>query len=125
MWLLLVACGPQVPCPVMSATTTAPDPSLADAKVVEGSDGLLLEIDGKQVPNYDATLIHFEEGDVVSGHVAGSTTTRSSSTSDTRAKGSSPPTSSRSARTSTRRTRSRWARRWMPSSSPRRTRRGV
>src|SRR3954464_8429729 len=69
MWLLLVACGPQVPCHVMSATTTAPDPSLADAKVVEGSDGLLLEIDGKQVPNYDATLIHFEEGDVVSGNV--------------------------------------------------------
>lgn len=34
-----------------------------------GSDGLLLEIDGQIVPNYDATLVPFEEGDVVSGLV--------------------------------------------------------
>jgi small subunit ribosomal protein S1 len=40
-----------------------------DAKIVEGSDGLLLEIDGKIVPNYDATLQAFEEGDVVTGNV--------------------------------------------------------
>jgi small subunit ribosomal protein S1 len=40
-----------------------------DAKIVEGSDGLLLEIDGKIVPNYDATLQPFEEGDVVTGNV--------------------------------------------------------
>jgi small subunit ribosomal protein S1 len=40
-----------------------------NAKVVEGSDGLLLEIDGKIVPNYDATLHPFQEGDVVTGHV--------------------------------------------------------
>jgi small subunit ribosomal protein S1 len=39
------------------------------AKIVEGSDGLLLEIDGKIVPNYDATLRPFEEGDVVTGNV--------------------------------------------------------
>lgn len=39
------------------------------AKIVEGSDGLLLEIDGQIVPNYDATLTPFEEGDVVTGHV--------------------------------------------------------
>jgi small subunit ribosomal protein S1 len=39
------------------------------AKVVEGSDGLLLEIDGKIVPNYDATIHPFQEGDVVTGHV--------------------------------------------------------
>ena len=39
------------------------------AKVVEGSDGLLLEVDGRVVPNYDATLHPFREGDVVSGHV--------------------------------------------------------
>lgn len=38
-------------------------------KVVEGSDGLLLEIDGQIVPNYDATLTPFEEGDVVTGAV--------------------------------------------------------
>jgi small subunit ribosomal protein S1 len=43
-------------------TATAP-------RTVEGSDGLLLEIDGQIVPNYDATLVPFEEGDVVSGKV--------------------------------------------------------
>jgi small subunit ribosomal protein S1 len=36
---------------------------------VEGSNGLLIEVDGKVVPNYDATLRPFEEGDVVSGKV--------------------------------------------------------
>jgi small subunit ribosomal protein S1 len=41
----------------------------SEAKVVEGSDGLLLEIDGQIVPNYDATFAPFEEGDVVSGRV--------------------------------------------------------
>src|SRR5437764_10472505 len=54
----------------MSPTTTlmaAPD--TANAKVVEGSDGLLLEVDGQVVPNYDATLHPFQEGDVVTGHV--------------------------------------------------------
>ena len=40
-----------------------------DARVVEGSDGLLLEIDGRIVPNYDATIVPFEEGDVVTGAV--------------------------------------------------------
>jgi small subunit ribosomal protein S1 len=39
------------------------------ARVVEGSNGLLLEIDGQIVPNYDATLKPFEEGEVVTGHV--------------------------------------------------------
>jgi small subunit ribosomal protein S1 len=48
---------------------TDPDQSLANAKVVEGSNGLLLEIDGQIVPNYDATLHPFAEGDVVTGHV--------------------------------------------------------
>src|SRR5947208_9719766 len=41
----------------------------ADAEDVEGSDGLLLEIDGQIVPNYDATFALFEEGEVVSGRV--------------------------------------------------------
>src|SRR3954464_7969150 len=41
----------------------------SDARVVDGSDGLLLEIDGQIVPNYDATFAPFEEGDVVSGKV--------------------------------------------------------
>jgi small subunit ribosomal protein S1 len=58
----------------MSSTSTLtpptdPDQPLANAKVVEGSDGLLLEIDGQIVPNYDATLHPFAEGDVVTGHV--------------------------------------------------------
>src|SRR5438045_481889 len=51
------------------ATTTTEPTTPPNAKVVEGSDGLLLEIDGQVVPNYDATLSHFDEGDVVSGKV--------------------------------------------------------
>jgi small subunit ribosomal protein S1 len=43
--------------------------TLTPPKAVEGSDGLLLEVDGQIVPNYDATLVPFEEGDVVSGKV--------------------------------------------------------
>ena len=45
-----------------AATLTPPKP-------VEGSDGLLIEVDGQIVPNYDATLVPFDEGDVVSGKV--------------------------------------------------------
>jgi small subunit ribosomal protein S1 len=36
---------------------------------VEGSGGLLLELNGKIVPNYAATMVAFEEGDVVKGKV--------------------------------------------------------
>jgi small subunit ribosomal protein S1 len=43
--------------------------TLTPPRPVEGSDGLLLEIDGQIVPNYDATLVPFEEGDVVTGKV--------------------------------------------------------
>jgi small subunit ribosomal protein S1 len=39
------------------------------ARVVEGSNGLLLEVDGQIVPNYDATFRPIEEGEVVTGHV--------------------------------------------------------
>ena len=39
------------------------------AHVVEGSNGLLLEIDGTIVPNYEATFRTIEEGEVVTGHV--------------------------------------------------------
>jgi small subunit ribosomal protein S1 len=57
----------------MSSTTTlSPEieqPNEPNVKVVEGSNGLLLEIDGKVVPNYDATIHPFQEGDVVTGHV--------------------------------------------------------
>src|SRR5436309_4977843 len=51
----------------MEATLTPP--AISDARVVEGSDGLLLEIDGQVVPNYDATITPFDEGDVVTGKV--------------------------------------------------------
>ncbi len=43
-----------------------PTPS---ATPVDGSNGLLLEIDGKIVPNYAATMVSFDEGDVVNGKV--------------------------------------------------------
>src|ERR671918_15446 len=39
------------------------------ATPVEGSNGLLLQIEGKIVPNYAATMVSFEEGDVVKGKV--------------------------------------------------------
>jgi small subunit ribosomal protein S1 len=39
------------------------------ARVVDGSNGLLLEVDGQIVPNYDATFRDIEEGEVVTGHV--------------------------------------------------------
>jgi small subunit ribosomal protein S1 len=48
---------------VATAETTTP------ARAVEGSDGLLLEVDGQIVPNYDATLVAFSEGDVLTGRV--------------------------------------------------------
>jgi small subunit ribosomal protein S1 len=44
----------------------APAPT---ATPVEGSGGMLLEIDGKVVPNYAATMVSFDEGDVVNGKV--------------------------------------------------------
>src|SRR5215203_5688454 len=50
----------------MSETDTLTPPG---ATAVEGSDGLLLQIDGQIIPNYDATLVPFSEGDVVTGKV--------------------------------------------------------
>src|ERR1700747_3775786 len=53
----------------MSTTTTLnPAADQSNAKVVEGSNGLLLEIDGQIVPNYDATVHPFQEGEVLTGH---------------------------------------------------------
>ncbi|MHB8922802.1 MAG: 30S ribosomal protein S1, partial [Thermoleophilia bacterium] len=37
--------------------------------LVEGSNGLLKIVDGKEEPNYDATITEFQEGDIVSGEV--------------------------------------------------------
>src|SRR3982750_2700201 len=50
----------------MAETDTLTPPG---ATAVEGSDGLLLQIDGQIIPNYDATIVPFSEGDVVSGKV--------------------------------------------------------
>ncbi len=36
---------------------------------VEGSNGLLLQVNGHVVPNYAATIVSFDEGDVVNGKV--------------------------------------------------------
>ncbi len=47
-------------------TLTAPAPT---GTPVDGSNGLLVEIEGKIVPNYAATMVSFEEGDVVNGKV--------------------------------------------------------
>jgi small subunit ribosomal protein S1 len=52
--------------PVAATETLTPAPS---ATPVEGSGGLLLNIDGKIVPNYAATMVSFDEGDVVNGKV--------------------------------------------------------
>jgi small subunit ribosomal protein S1 len=40
-----------------------------NSHVVEGSGGLLLEVDGQVVPNYEATFRTIEEGEVVTGQV--------------------------------------------------------
>lgn len=54
----------------MVPTAAAPEaPEAPIGKEVPGSDGMLLEIDGKIVPNYAATLVEFEDGDVVQGEV--------------------------------------------------------
>jgi small subunit ribosomal protein S1 len=50
-------------------TTLTLAPDAPAGTPVEGSGGLLLEIDGKVVPNYAATMVSFEEGDVVKGRV--------------------------------------------------------
>jgi small subunit ribosomal protein S1 len=51
------------PAPLAVATTTP------GAKIVEGSDGYLIEVDGEVIPNYDATINVFTEGDIVTGKV--------------------------------------------------------
>jgi small subunit ribosomal protein S1 len=55
----------------LAAVETAGGALLAPegATPVEGSDGLLLELNGEIFPNYDATITHFEEGQVVNGSV--------------------------------------------------------
>jgi small subunit ribosomal protein S1 len=40
-----------------------------DPRIVEGSEGYLIEVDGEIVPNYDLTMTVFAEGDIVTGNV--------------------------------------------------------
>ena len=53
---------------VVSATETLTPPAPTGTPI-EGSGGLLVEIDGQVVPNYAATMVSFDEGDVVNGRV--------------------------------------------------------
>jgi small subunit ribosomal protein S1 len=50
-------------------TPTEAQPAEAAGNGAATSDNLLIEVDGKLVPNYDATIHPFSEGDVVSGKV--------------------------------------------------------
>ena len=38
-------------------------------ETLQGGQELMIEVDGKMVPNYDATIMTFEEGDIVTGTV--------------------------------------------------------
>jgi small subunit ribosomal protein S1 len=40
-----------------------------DPRIVEGSEGFLIEVDGEIIPNYDITMTVFGEGDIVTGNV--------------------------------------------------------
>ena len=55
----------------MSATDTTTEAARDGAQQAppEAPNDVLIEVDGKLVPNYDATIKPFEEGDVVSGEV--------------------------------------------------------
>ena len=52
----------------MSTPETVIDPAV-EAPSSNGSSDLMIEVDGKLVPNYAATIKPFEEGDVVNGEV--------------------------------------------------------
>ncbi len=40
-----------------------------NVQTLQGGQDLMIEVDGKMVPNYDATIMTFEEGDIVTGTV--------------------------------------------------------
>ena len=40
-----------------------------NAETLQGGQDLMIEVDGKMIPNYDATIVTFEEGDIVTGTV--------------------------------------------------------
>jgi len=45
------------------------DKATDDAQTLQDGQDLMIEVDGKLVPNYDATMVSFEEGDIVTGTV--------------------------------------------------------
>jgi small subunit ribosomal protein S1 len=53
----------------VTAAPEAPPATTGNGAGSIGSAELMIEVDGKLVPNYDATIHPFEEGDVVSGKV--------------------------------------------------------
>ncbi len=58
--------------PPVDTTPSEPaagEPAEAGPKIVEGSEGYLIEVDGEIIPNYDATITVFAEGDIVTGNV--------------------------------------------------------
>src|SRR4051794_24376561 len=63
--------APRIFLPLFAAVSTSDTltPPAPTGIPVDGSNGLLVEIDGKVVPNYAATMVSFEEGDVVNGKV--------------------------------------------------------
>ena len=65
--------APEAPATPESAPPQPRRPPHAEAPATtgngSGSTDLLIEVDGKIVPNYDATIHPFEEGDVVNGKV--------------------------------------------------------
>ena len=52
-----------------NATQEAAEPTPTAGNGAASSDNFLIEVDGKLVPNYDATIKPFSEGDVVNGKV--------------------------------------------------------
>ena len=63
--------APETAAPETAAPETAAPEAATPAAPTNGaaSTDLLIEVDGKIVPNYDATIHPFEEGDVVNGKV--------------------------------------------------------
>jgi len=55
--------------PELTAEPQEKPQSAGNGTATATSDNLLIEVDGKLVPNYDATIHPFSEGDVVSGKV--------------------------------------------------------
>jgi small subunit ribosomal protein S1 len=62
------AAVPETDAPTQTEEPQAEQPE-STGNGAASSDNLLIEVDGKLVPNYDATIHPFSEGDVVSGQV--------------------------------------------------------